>query len=449
MSADSLIPSNENAEKGVLGCLILDCEQCLPDVESSCSDPEMLFHDIRHREVFRQIAAMSLAGDPVTEATLGVKMSAVPSLKKLGGVLFMSELIDAAPVASNLQFHLRTVLDCRLRRDLRASLNDLVGKLGDHEKTAKDLVSEAEQVILSIGKTAHNEAGFSIKADVTKVLEYFESATHSDGGVNGLKTGFADLDRKTGGLHEGKMYVLAARPSLGKSSLAMNIAETAMSDGVFVHVFSLEMPSTDIVKRLILARAKVDLMHIRDGTITERDVTRMVDSAGWASMLKIHIDDTPGISINQIRSRARRISRKHGTGLIVVDYIQLASGETRKGGTREQEVSSVSRGMKEMAKELSVPVIALSQLNRAIEKEKNRSPRLSDLKESGSIEQDADLIWFLHNPQGESDDPVIPVDLIVAKHRDGGKGPVPLTFFRKYTRFESRQKIDEKETQDW
>jgi replicative DNA helicase len=383
MSKEATSPPthNENAERALIGCLILDCGMCMAQVEAVHPDPAELMFDIRHKELFKLLQRMSRAGKPVSLETVVAEMLGSSLLSQVGGIVYLSECLDSVPSALNLKYWLNMVVDCWVRRDLRSAVAEITEKIDDREASTSDLVSMIEERVGSVGKAVHKESTFSIKDEVISALEYIEAATHADGGVNGLSTGFSKLDRITGGLHPGKLYILAARPAMGKTSLAMNIVESVMEKGSHCHVFSLEMSKGNLIQRVVLSMARVNMMDLRNGLCTERDYVRMTGAAGRLSNYPIMIDDSPGLTIAQMRSRARREKQKNGTRLILIDYLQLANGVGRKNMSRTEEVGIISSGLKEMSKELDVPVIALSQLSRDVEKEKNRKPRLSDLRE--------------------------------------------------------------------
>jgi replicative DNA helicase len=305
-----------------------------------------------------------------------------------------------------------------------------------------------ERDILRISEERVDTKSVGIKELVRKAIATIEDFHQRQGMLTGLSTGFMDLDKMTSGLHPGEMIVIAARPSMGKTSLAMNIAEHVAVDlKQPVGVFSLEMTADALVLRMLCSRSKVNLRSIRDGFLAERDFPRLTGAAGKLAGSPLIIDDSPGLSILQMRAKARRMHQQYGVKLFVVDYLQLLHSTARRAENRQQEIADISNGVKALAKELNVPVIVLSQLNRELEKDKNRKPRLSDLRESGSIEQDADLVALLYKPSVEDDDggeqqqDAVPVNLLIAKQRNGPTGDVALTFLKSYTRFESAAKI--------
>ena len=311
------------------------------------------------------------------------------------------------------------------------------------------LLDEVETKILQLSEERVEGSSLAIKELVHKAINTIEECFKQQGNLTGISTGFVDLDKMTTGLHEGEMIVIAARPSMGKTSLAMNIAESvAIDQKLPVGVFSLEMSSESLVLRMLCSRARVNLRNIREGFFSERDFPKITSAAGKLAASPLYIDDTAGLSILQLRAKARRMWQQYGVKLFVIDYLQLLHSTARRAENRQQEIADISNGVKSLAKELNVPVIVLAQLNREIEKEKNRKPRMSDLRESGAIEQDADLIGLLYKPSSGDDDEgpnseqeSVAVNLLIAKQRNGPTGDVSLTFLKTYTRFESAAKI--------
>jgi replicative DNA helicase len=316
-------------------------------------------------------------------------------------------------------------------------------------------MDEVERDVLRISESRATGNVMGIKELVHKAINTVEDFHARKGMLTGVGTGFTDLDRMTSGLHPGEMVVVAARPSMGKTSLAMNIAEHVAVDlKLPVGVFSLEMTAESLVLRMLCSRARVNLRSVREGFLAERDFAPLTNAAGQLSGAPLFIDDTSGMSILQLRAKARRMCQQHGIKLFVVDYLQLLHSTSRRAQeNRQQEIAEISSGIKALAKELDVPIIVLAQLNRELEKDKSRKPRLSDLRESGSIEQDADLVGLLYKPATDDEDAPaledqpdgIPVNLLIAKQRNGPTGDVNLTFLKPYTRFESAAKVSEED----
>jgi replicative DNA helicase len=310
------------------------------------------------------------------------------------------------------------------------------------------LLDEVERDILHISEARVEATTNTIKQLVHQAITTIENFHQRQGMLTGVGTGFVDLDKMTSGLHNGEMIVIAARPSMGKTSLAMNIAEHVAIDlRLPVGVFSLEMTAESLVLRMLCSRSRVNLRNIREGFLAERDFPKLTGAAGKLANAPLFIDDTSALSILQLRAKARRMAQQYGVKLFVVDYLQLLHSTARRAENRQQEIADISNGIKALAKELKVPVIVLSQLNRELEREKNRKPRLSDLRESGAIEQDADLVALLYKPSSGDDEEsgqeqdAVPVNLLIAKQRNGPTGDINLTFLRSYTRFESAAKI--------
>ena len=331
---------------------------------------------------------------------------------------------------------------------------DVVAKVYDFEGEVDMLMDEVERDILKISEARVVGENDTIKELVKKAITTIEEYHQRQGMLTGVPTGFTDLDKMTSGLHPGEMVVIAARPSMGKTSLAMNIAEhVAIDQKIPVGVFSLEMTSESLVLRMLCSRSRVNLRNIRDGFLAERDFPKLTGSAGKLANAPLFIDDSSGLSILQLRAKARRMHQQHGIKLFVIDYLQLLHSTARRAENRQQEIADISNGIKSLAKELEVPIIVLSQLNREMEKDKNRKPRMSDLRESGSIEQDADLIGLLYKPSSGDDDDnptnagetedAVAVNLLIAKQRNGPTGDVNLTFLRSFTRFENAAKISD------
>jgi replicative DNA helicase len=316
-------------------------------------------------------------------------------------------------------------------------------------------MDEVERDILRISESRVQSQTTTIKDLVKRAINTIEDFHQRQGVLTGVGTGFADLDKMTSGLHGGEMIVIAARPSMGKTSLAMNIAEhVAIELRLPVGVFSLEMTSESLVLRMLCSRSRVNLRNVREGFLAERDFPKLTGSAGKLASAPLFIDDSSGLSILQLRAKARRMAQQYGIKLFVVDYLQLLHSTSRRAENRQQEIADISSGIKSLAKELNVPVMVLSQLNREIEREKGRPPRLSDLRESGAIEQDADVVGLLYRPKsgneddeggGGAEEDAVPLNLLLAKQRNGPTGDVELTFLKSYTRFESKAKVSDED----
>jgi replicative DNA helicase len=372
-------------------------------------------------------------------------------LESVGGLAYLSSLVDAVPSAANLTYYLEIVREKYLLRRTIQACSGVVGRVYDYEGDVDALLDEVERDILHISEAREESESQKIKDLVHKAINTIEDFHQRQGMLTGISTGFVDLDKLTSGLHGGEMIVIAARPSMGKTSLAMNIAEhVVLEQRLPVGVFSLEMTAESLVLRLLCSRARVNLRDIRDGFLAERDFPKLTGAAGKLANAPLFIDDSASLSILQLRARARRMAQQHGIKLFIIDYLQLLhSTSARRVENRQQEIADISNGIKALAKELEVPVIVLSQLNRELEKDKSRKPRLSDLRESGAIEQDADLVALLYKPNSGDEEEAtsreeadaVAVNLLIAKQRNGPTGDVPLTFLKGYTRFESAAKV--------
>lgn len=455
LKTDRLPPHAPEAEQGVLGCVLLSPNDCLGQcIEKLKAGPDV-FYDLRHQTIYTALVEMYDQREPIDVITVQQRLKDRQLLDQIGGIPYLNALQDAVPSAANVTYYAEIVQEKYLLRKLIGACSEVVGKVYEFEGEVDVLMDEVERDILKISESRVQGGAVAAKALVQKAIGTVENYFSRQGKLGGLGTGFPDLDKLTDGLHGGEMVIVAARPSMGKTSLAMNIAEhIVMTEKMPVGVFSLEMTAESLVLRMLCSNARVNLRNIREGFMSESDFPKLTSSAGRLSNAPLFIDDTPGLSILQMRARARRMWQQHGIKLFVVDYLQLLHSTSRRAQeNRQQEISEISSGIKALAKELNVPVIVLSQLNRELEKDKSRKPRLSDLRESGAIEQDADLVGLLYKPSAGDDDEGappeemdgIPVNLLIAKQRNGPTGDVNLTFLKSYTRFESAAKVSDED----
>jgi replicative DNA helicase len=465
-SVDRLPPHSIEAEQGVLACVLLSPQECLgecierfrrehwesdPKVnrEDPDTDPCAIFYDLRHREIYRTLLEMYEAKAGIDLITLQQRLRDKNQLEAVGGLEYLACLPDKVPSSANLRYYADIVWDKYFLRRIIRTCNEVVGQVYDYEGEVDALVDRVETQILRISedKEAGRVGSATVKDLVHQAIERIEQYHAHQGMLTGLPTGFIDLDKITTGLPGGEMVVIAARPSMGKTSLAMNIAEHVSIDQKLpVGVFSLEMSAEALVLRILCSRSKVNLRRIREGFFSERDFPKLTGAAGKLAAAPLFIDDTAGLSILQLRAKARRLWQQHGIKLFVIDYLQLLHSTSRRADNRQQEIADISSGVKGLAKELNVPVIVLSQLNRELERDKSRKPRLSDLRESGAIEQDADLVALLYKPGSDEEEETVeqegvPVKLCIAKQRNGPTGDIDLTFLKQYTRFESAAKV--------
>jgi replicative DNA helicase len=449
---DRLPPHSIEAEQGVLGCVLLSPHDCMGECIEKLKPGPDIFYDLRHRTLFQTLTEMYDEKQGIDLITLQQRLKNIQQLENVGGLAYLSSLPDAVPSAANLEYYLDIVLEKYLLRKMIQTCTGIVGRVFDYEGQVDALLDEVERDILRISEERVSGASLTIKELVNKAISKIEEYHQNHGMLTGLSTGFSDFDRMTTGLHAGEMIVIAARPSVGKTSLAMNIAEhVSLELNVPVGVFSLEMTADQLVLRMLCSRSRVNLRNIREGFLAERDFPKLTGAAGKLAGAPLFIDDSSALSILQLRAKARRMWQQFGIKLFVIDYLQLLNSTSRRAENRQQEIAEISGGLKSLAKELSVPVIVLSQLNRELEKRgSDARPRLSDLRESGAIEQDADLVGLLYretkNKDGddetnEAEQDAIAVKLCIAKQRNGPTGDVDLTFLKSYTRFESAAKV--------
>jgi replicative DNA helicase len=450
-SVDRLPPHSAEAEQGVLGCALLSPNDCMGECIEKLRIGEEVFYDLRHQTIFKALSDMYDSREAIDLITLQQRLKDSQLLEQVGGITYLSGLPDTVPSAANLSYYLEIVREKYLLRRMIHVCTDVVRRVYDCEGEVDALMDEIERDVLRISEARVQAHTNTIKDLVKKAISTIEDFHQRQGMLTGIATGFSDLDKMTSGLHGGEMIVIAARPSMGKTSLAMNIAEhVAIEEKLPVGVFSLEMTSESLVLRMLCSRSRVNLRNVREGFLAERDFPKLTGAAGKLAGSPLFIDDSSGLSILQLRAKARRMQQQYQIKLFVVDYLQLLHSTARRAENRQQEIADISSGIKALAKELNVPIIVLSQLNRELEREKNRKPRMSDLRESGAIEQDADLVGLLYKPNAEEDEnaattaaaeDAVPVNLLIAKQRNGPTGDVNLTFLRSYTRFESAAKI--------
>ncbi|MBI5774458.1 MAG: replicative DNA helicase [Verrucomicrobia bacterium] len=447
---DRLPPHSTEAEQGVLGCALLAPNDALPTCIEKFKRGAEVFYDLRHQTIYDLLVEMFDQKSAIDLITVRQRLKDRGMLDGVGGFEYLAALPDMVPSAANLEYYLEIVREKHVLRRMIRTCTEVIGRVHENEGEVEALLDEVERDILRICEDQEDKGAPTIKELVHKAIGQIEDMHTRQGMLSGLSTGFPDFDKMTTGLHGGEMIVIAARPSMGKTSLAMNIAEhVAVETGQPVGVFSLEMSADSLVLRMICSRARVNLRNVREGFLAERDFPKLTAAAGRLSKAPLFIDDTSGLSILQLRAKARRMHAQHGVKLFVIDYLQLLHTTNRRAENRQQEIADISSGVKALAKELNVPVIVLAQLNRDVEKRPKATPMLSDLRESGSIEQDADLVALLYKPKSNEEEeggPVddhdaLPVNLLIAKQRNGPTGDVNLTFLKGFTRFESAAKV--------
>ena len=433
-------PNSIQAEQSVLGGLMLD-NQTWDSVADKVVETDFYRRD--HQLIFRSIAQLAEKQDPFDVVTLSEVLESTGQLQDVGGLAYLGMLANDTPSAANIVAYANIVRDRSVLRQLIHVGTEISDSAFSTEgRETSDLLENAERKVFEIAEQRQRgQGGFSsIKSLLAKAVDKIETLYELDGDITGASTGFTDLDEKTSGLQPADLIIVAGRPSMGKTTIAMNMAENvALKSGMPVAVFSMEMPGESLAMRMMSSLGRIDQHKVRTGKLDDDDWPRLTSAINLLAETKLFIDDTPALTPTEVRSRARRLTREHGQlGLIVLDYLQLMQSPS-SGENRVQQISDISRGLKALAKELNVPVIALSQLNRNLEQRPNKRPVMSDLRESGAIEQDADLIIFVYRDEvynEDSPDKGI-AEVIIGKQRNGPLGTVRLTFLGQYTRFEN------------
>lgn len=428
---------------GILGCIFLSPMESMATVIERFKGGGVEFYDLRHQTIWNALVDMYDQTIAIDIITLQQYLKDQDMLEQIGGIGYLAALPDAVPSAANMSYYLDFVMDKYHLRKMIQTCIDVVGRVYDYEGEVDELMDEVSRDLMKVTESRDQVGMKGIKDLVQSGMTSIENFSQNQGALTGVASGFSDLDKMTKGFQPGEMIVIAARPSMGKTSLAMNIAENiALDQKLPVGIFSLEMTAEALVFRMICSRARVNVRNVTDGFLSERDYPKLTGAAGKISTAPIYIDDTASLSLLQLRAKGRRMVELYGIKLLVIDYLQLLHIQGRRE-SRQQEVADISKGVKALAKELGIPIIVLSQLNRDIEHDGKRKPRLSDIRESGAVEQDADLVAFLFKPQIlDEEEPdyyadAIAVNLLVAKQRNGPTGEVKLTFLKGITRFES------------
>lgn len=437
-------PYAPEAEISVLGGMLIDANAVAKAIEFV---DDTMFYREANRRIFRAMARLFQKGGVIDPVTLREELQKTEELESVGGLEYIAELMDAVPTAANIEYHAKIVRErALLRRLIEASSTIIRDSYEPGERSVEEVLDVAEQRIFQVAQSHEREGFVWIKKILYPTFEKIEQLQAAKGGITGVGTGFIDLDSMTGGLQKGDLVIVAARPSMGKTAFCMNVGlHAAITQQTPVAVFSLEMSKEQLVQRMLCSEALVDLGRLLRGRLSDDDYVRLAQAAGHLNTAPIWIDDSGGISVLEMRAKARRLKADQPElGLIVIDYIQLMQAGGQQQENRQQEVSAISRGLKALAKELNVPIIALSQLSRAPEQRADHRPQLSDLRESGSIEQDADLVMFLYRPEyylpqleAQEKGVVGKAELIISKQRNGPTGTVDLFFRKECTRFES------------
>ena len=437
MMYDRVPPQNLEAEQAVLGAVLLQGEALITAMERVRSED---FYTAEHQQIFDAMVELGEAGQPIDLVTLTAYLQDHQQLEGIGGVSYLAKLVGGVPTAANVDYYAQIVEEKSMLRRLIRTATEIVtdGYAGEDQVSA--LLSDAEARIMELSNRRSSSGFISIRDVLMEVFDRVEQLYTNKGTASGIPSGFHDLDKMTSGFQRNDLIIVAARPSVGKTAFALNIAQNVgVRARETVAIFSLEMSAAQLVQRMICAESNVDAGRMRTGYLEGDDWEKLTMAIGSLSEAEIYIDDTPGITVADIRAKCRRLKKEKGLGMILIDYLQLIQGRGKAGENRQQEVSEISRTLKQIARELEVPVIALSQLSRGVEQRQDKRPMMSDLRESGSIEQDADIVAFLYRDDyydKESEKKNI-IEIIIAKQRNGPVGTVELAFLKNFNKFVS------------
>ncbi|WP_028400748.1 replicative DNA helicase [Ectobacillus panaciterrae] len=432
---DRTPPQNIEAEQAVLGAIFLEQEALT--VTSEILMPED-FYRTAHQKIYQAILTLTDKGEPVDLVTVTAELADQNLLDEVGGVSYLAELANSVPTAANVEYYARIIEEKSILRRLIRTATTIASDGYEREDDVEGLLSEAERKILEVSQQKNTKGFQNIKDVLVVTYDKIELLHHRKGDVTGIPTGFTELDRMTAGFQRNDLIIVAARPSVGKTAFSLNIAQNvATKTDENVAIFSLEMGADQLVMRMLCAEGNINAQRLRTGDLTTEDWAKLTMAMGSLSNAGIYIDDTPGIRVGEIRAKCRRLKQESGLGMILIDYLQLIQGNGKGGENRQQEVSEISRSLKSLARELQVPVIALSQLSRGVESRQDKRPMMSDIRESGSIEQDADIVAFLYRDDyydKETEKKDI-IEIIIAKQRNGPVGTVELAFVKEYNKF--------------
>ncbi len=439
-SSGRVPPQAQDVEMAVLGAMLLEKEAIARTLEII---DETAFYKPAHQTIFKALISLFEKNEAADSITVVEELRRMGELDKVGGPLYISDLTMRVTSAGNVEYHAKIVLEKALLRNLISASSEITSRAFNEHDDALDLLDEAENKIFQISEKRMKKSFVPMKEAMFSTMEMLESIHGKHSGVTGVPTGFTALDNMTGGFQQSDLIIVAARPSMGKTAFVLSLARNAAVDhSKPIGFFSLEMSSQQLVMRLICAEARVDAHSVRTGRLPEDQWRQLSTRIGKLYNAKIFIDDTPALSILELRAKARRLKAEHDISMIVIDYLQLMQGP-KNAQSREQEISQISRSLKALAKEINIPVIALSQLNRAVEASTDKRPTLANLRESGAIEQDADVVLFIHRPEkygltkddGSSAEGI--AEIIIGKQRNGPVGEVELAFINQYARFEN------------
>ena len=438
-------PQDIEAEQAGLGAVFLDADAIIDAMEVIAPED---FYRRSHQIIFQAMIQLNDRSESIDLITLKAEIEKSNSLEDVGGLTYLTELSQASPSAASIAYYAKIVDDKATLRNLIQTASRIVTKGFEQDEDVQSIIDQAEKSILEVSEKRNSNGFQSIAEVLNRTIETIDQLAQNNEEITGLPTGYAALDKMTAGLQKEELIILAARPAVGKTAFALNIAQNVgTKTDRSVAIFSLEMGAESLVNRMLCAEGSIEASHLRTGQLSEEEWRNLIVAMGSLSNANIYIDDTPGIKISEIRARCRKLAQEKGNlGLILIDYLQLIEGTGREN--RQQEVSEISRQLKKLAKELKVPVIALSQLSRGVEQRQDKRPVLSDIRESGSIEQDADIVAFLYRDdyyRSEGDDDDEPeeqqnnnvIEVIIEKNRSGARGTVELLFIKEYNKFSS------------
>ncbi|MBI4040061.1 replicative DNA helicase [Candidatus Daviesbacteria bacterium] len=431
---NKLPPQNIDAEQSLLGALLIDKDAVVRIAE--VLHPSHFYRTEQHGRIYEAIVNLFEKREPIDLVTVTEQLKSNGSIDYIGGSAYLTTLVNSVPTSAHIEQYARIIKEHAIRRHLIAQSTKLIESAYDESISLEQILDTAEQSIFSLSQESVKRDFMPIKDLLTISFDRLDELQRSSGKLRGVPTGFRDLDSKLAGLQESNLIIFAARPGQGKTSFVLNVAQhVAVRENLPVGIFSLEMSQEELVDRLLVAQADIDAWKLKTGRLDEKDFDRLSHAMGELAEAPLFIDDTPGLSLAEIRTKARRLQLEHGLKLIIVDYLQLVRGRNLEN--RVQEVSEISQGLKNLARELKVPVVAVSQLSRAVESRGTRKPQLADLRESGAIEQDADVVMFIYREDLEK---LESVTLAIEKHRNGPTGEIPLIFRADRVKFYGMEK---------
>ncbi len=443
MSENRLPPQNLNAEQSVLGAMLLDKNAIMKAVEILVPDS---FYRDAHRVIFEAILSLFEKSEPVDIVTVTNELVKAGKIEHAGGSVYISDLLNSVPTAANIEYYARIVEEKSVLRRLINAGTQIVKESYNDETDVDGVLDEAERTIFDIALNRIKQDFHKVDKVLKTVLDRIDKLYGNKDAITGMPSGFVDIDKMTAGFQNSELIVLAARPSVGKTALALNFASNAaIKHKIPVAIFSLEMSKEQLAQRMLCCEAEIDAQKLKTASLSDTGWKRLTKAIGRISEAPIFIDDSPLLTPMEMRAKARRMKMEHNIGMIVVDYLQLMQGKSGKEENRVQVISEITRSLKTLAREIDVPVIALSQLSRGIEQRQDRMPRLSDLRDSGEIEQTADLVMFIHREDyyNANTEKGNIAEIIIAKQRNGPTGTVELVFRKEFTKFENKIKYDE------